>query len=83
MNILGKFFALYREGTQKTQMNISLKRLPIAYIELIATLVGISVFSEYQPNKLINLYTDNTDVVAWLQKGRCSAGLGFIMLSAI
>ena len=63
-------------------MDISLQRLPIAYIELIAALVGISVFSELQPNKLINLYTDNTDVVAWLRKGRCSAGLGFKLLAA-
>ena len=64
-------------------MNIPLPRLPIAYIELIAALVGISVISKYQPDKLINLFTDNTDVVAWLRKGRCSAGLGFKLLAAI
>ena len=73
---LRDIFTLYRQGTQQL-MNIPITRLPIAYIELIAALAGISVFSEYQPNKLINLYTDNTDVVAWLRKGRCSAGLGF------
>ena len=61
-----EIFTLFRQGTQKELMNIPKTRLPIAYIELIAALVGISVFSEYQPNKLINLYTDNTDVVAWL-----------------
>ena len=47
-------------------MDIPLQRLPIAYIELIAALVGISVFSELQPSKFINVYTDNTDLVAWL-----------------
>ena len=74
---LQEIFALYREETQKELINIPIQRLPIAYIELIAALVGISVFSKYQPNKLINLYTDNTDLVAWLRKGRCSAGLWF------
>ena len=43
-------------------MDIPNQRLPIAYIELIAALVGISAFSKYHPNKLINLYTDNTDM---------------------
>ena len=61
---LEEIFSLYQKGTQKELMNIPLPRLPIAYIELIAALVGISVFSIYQPDKLINLYTDNTDVVA-------------------
>ena len=73
----------YWEGTHKELMDIPNQRLPIAYIELIAALVGISAFSKYHTNKLINLYTDNTDVVAWLRKGRCSAGLGVKLLAAI
>ena len=80
---LHEIFALYQRGTQKELMNIPLPRLPIAYIELIAALVGISVFSKYQPNKIIKIFSDNTDVVAWLRKGRCSAGLGFKLLAAI
>ena len=79
---LTEIFKLYHQGTQNDLMDIPRQRLPIAYIELIAALVGISVFSELHPNKLINLYTDNTDVVAWLRKGRCSAGLGFKLLAA-
>ena len=59
-------FALYRQGRQKELMNIPITRLPIAHIELIVALTGISVLSEYQPRKLINFYTDNMDVVAWL-----------------
>ena len=43
-------------------MNIPKTRLPIASIELIAALVGTLVFSKYQPNKLINLFSVNTDV---------------------
>ena len=74
-----EIFSLYQNEskTQKELMDIPLPRLPIAYIELVAALVGISVFSKFQPKKLITLYSDNTDVVAWLRKGRCSAGIGF------
>ena len=80
---LWQIFALYQKCTHKNLMDIPLPRLPIAYIELIAALAGISVFSKYQQNKLIVLFTDNTDVVSWLRKGRCSAGLGFKLLAAI
>ena len=62
---LKEIFGFYRDGTQRELMGIPLQRLPIAYIELIAALVGISVLSQFHTNKLINLYTDNTDVVAW------------------
>ena len=80
---LYKIFALYHRGTEKGLMNIHLPRLPITYIELIAALVGISVFSKFLTYKLINLLTGNTDVVAWLRKGRCSEVLGFKLLAAI
>ena len=80
---LFEIFALYHRGTHKNLMNIPSSRLPIAYIELIVALVGISVFSKYQPNKVINIFSDNSYVVAWLRKGRCSAGLGFKLLAAI
>ena len=80
---LFEIFALYHRETHKNLMNIPSSRLPIAYIELVAALVGISVFSKYESNKVINIFSDNTDVVAWLRKGRCSAGLGFKLLAAI
>ena len=71
---LYKIFALYQQGTQKDLMNLLLPRLSIAYIELIAA---------FQPNNLINLFMENTDMVPRLRKGRCSAGLGFKLLAAI
>ena len=64
-------------------MGIPKSRLPIAYIELIAVVVGFSVFAENHSNQLVTLYSDNTDVVSWLQKGRCRAGIGFKLLAAI
>ena len=39
---LREIFEFYREGTHKELMDIPKQRLPIAYIELIAALVGIS-----------------------------------------
>ena len=57
--------------------------LPIAYIELLAVVVALSAFSSFSPNMLITLNSDNTDVVAWLRKGRCSSGTGFKLLGAI
>ena len=80
-----EIFTLYKRGAQKELLNIPLPRLAIAYIELIAVLVGFSVLSKYQPNMLIALFSDNTDVIACLRKGRCSAGLGlgFELFAAI
>ena len=76
-------FALYHSGTHKDLMGIPQSRLPIAYIELIAVLVGFSVFAKNHSNQLVTLYSDNTDVVSWLRKGRCRAGIGFKLLAAI
>ena len=80
---LQQLFSLYYREPLKKLMEIPEQRLPIAYIELIAVLAGFSVFSQNQKNTVIKLYTDNTDVVAWLQKSRCRAGLGFKILAAI
>jgi len=64
-------------------MGIPQSRLPIAYIELIAVLVGFSVFAKNYKNQFVTVYSDNTDVVSWLRKGRCRAGIGFKLLAAI
>ena len=82
-NNLEQLFSLYHREPLKNLMEIPKQRLPIAYIELIAVLAGFCVFSQSQKNTVVKLYTDNTDVVAWLQKSRCRAGLGFKILSAI
>ena len=71
---LQQLFSLYYREPLKNLMEIPNRRLPIAYIELIAVLAGFCVFSQSQKNTVVKLYTDNTDVVAWLQKSRCRAG---------
>ena len=80
---LTSLFGLYHSNADSHLMQIPQRRLPIAYIELIAVLVGFSVFAKHHQNERINLYSDNTDVVGWLQKSRCSAGIGFKLLAAI
>ena len=57
--------------------------LPIAYIELIAVVVALSVFSQFYKNNLLILNTYNTDVVAWLRKSRRRRGISFKILAAI
>ena len=64
-------------------MQIPTERLPIAYLELLATLIGLASFASNYPKTLIRLNTDNSDVVTWLNKGRCRAGIGFRLRSAI
>ena len=76
-------YSLFKKFPDQGAMRVPSHRLPIAYIELLAALVAVSVFSEFYPNMLIVLNTDNTDVVDWLRKGRCSRGIGFKLLTAI
>ena len=61
---LSNIFSLYGACPERGNFQIPEKRLPIAYIELIAALVGFSVFSHKSPHTIISLFSDNTDVVA-------------------
>ena len=44
----------------------SYPRVPIAWIELLAVFVALHLFGPKTPAHLIVLYSDNTNVVAWL-----------------
>ena len=78
-----ELYALFAACSDQGAVHVRSKRLPIAYNELLAALVALSVFSASYPNKLIILNTDITDVAAWFRKERCSRGIGFKMLTAI
>ena len=41
-------------------------RVPIAWLELLAVLVALYLFGHRYPKHLIVLYSDSTNVVAWL-----------------
>ena len=60
-----------------------LSKLFIAFRELLAALFAFHVFSRFTPCSLLRLNSDNTNAVIWLNKGRCSKRLGFLILSAI
>ena len=64
-------------------MGISQQELPIAYLELLAALIAIVCFAPRCRGQIVRLNCDNSNAVAWLQKSRCSAGIGFRMLAAI
>ena len=76
------FFGVYLKE-MKIDITSSGARVPIAYIELLAAMFGIAVFSKLCGGTLVRLNSDNKGVVAWLRKGRCRAGLGFKILSVI
>ena len=55
----------------------------IAYRELLAVLLAFQVFAKAAPKCLVRINSDNKNVVAWLNKGRCSKKSGFLILAAI
>ena len=55
----------------------------IAYRELLAALFAFQVFAKIAPASFVRLNSDNTNTVGWLNKGRCSKRLGFLLLSGI
>ena len=52
-------------------------------MELLAALLGIICFIPSNRGRIIRLNSDNFDAVAWLQKSRCPAGIGFRILAVI
>ena len=41
-------------------------RVPIAWLELLATFVAVHLFAHRYPNHMLVLYSDNSNVVSWL-----------------
>ena len=57
--------------------------MPIAYLELLAAMIGIICFSPRCAGQIVRLNCDNSDAVAQLQKSRCFSDIGFRILSVI
>ena len=55
----------------------------IAYRELLAVLIAFQLFAKLKPKSYVRVNSDNKNVVAWINKGRCSKKWGFRLLSAI
>ena len=71
----GKFL----KGVQLKMRSIFLDMF-IAYRELLAVLLAFQVFAIIAPKSFIRINSDNTSVVAWLNKGRCLKKPGFLLL---
>ena len=48
----------------------SFPRVDIAWLELLAACVALYTFTQHVSKRILTLYTDNTNVVAWLSKRR-------------
>ena len=58
-------------------------RVPIAWLELLTVFVALSLFGHLYPKHLIVLYSDNTNVVAWLGSRRSPNPTVCTMVAAI
>ena len=59
------------------------QNLFIAYRELLAVLFAFHGFAKFAPSSYVRINSDNTNTVNWLNNGRCSKKVGFLLLSAI
>ena len=80
---LRPFHQLFAECTNKTCMDIPINSLPIAYLELLAAMLSVVCFAHQCQGQRVRLNCDNPNAVAWLQKSRCPAGIGFRILSVV
>ena len=58
-------------------------RVPVARLELIAALVAVQLFAHRYPRHLIILYSDNSNVVAWLGTKRSPDPIICTLVAAI
>ena len=61
----------------------SYPQVPVARLELLAALVAIQLFAKRYPRHLVVLYSDNTNVVAWLTTRRPSNPVICTLVAAI
>ena len=77
------FYNMFRECRTNRDIQVLPHGLLIAYHELLAAMIGIVLFVPACGGCIIRLNSDNANAVSWLQKSRCSAGIGFRMLAVI
>ena len=81
--VLTRFSKLFAECTLKNHMEIPFGALPIAYLELLSAMVGVICFIPRCRSQIVKTNCDNMNAVAWLQKSRCAAGIGFRILAVV
>ena len=63
--------------------DIKFEDVTIAYRELLSAVIALLYFAPNYPSSFVRIKTDNQNVVAWLNRGRCSKRLGYSLLSVI
>ena len=63
--------------------DIKFEDVTIAYRELLSAVIALLYFAPNYPSSFVRINTDNQNVVAWLNRGRCSKRLGYSLLSVI
>ena len=58
-------------------------RVPIAWLELLATFVAVHLFAHRYPNHMLVLYSDNSNVVSWLGTRRSPNPVVSALVAAI
>ena len=66
-----------------TGKHVRFEDVKIAYRELLAAVIAFLYFAPKSPSSLVRINCDNQNVVAWLNKGRCSKKLGYRLLAII
>ena len=69
----GRFYGKY----------VKFENVKIAYRELLSAVIAFLYFAKRRPSSLIRINCDNSNVVSWLNKGRCTKKLGYRLLSVI
>ena len=62
---------------------VEFEEVKIAYRELLSAVIAFLYFAPKSPSSLIHINYDNSNVVSWLNKSRCSKKLGYRFLSVI
>ena len=62
---------------------VEFEEVKIAYRELLSAVIAFLYFAPKSPSSLIHINYDNSNVVSWLNKSRCSKKLGYRLLSVI
>ena len=62
---------------------VEFEEVKIAYRELMSTVIAFLYFAPKSPSSLVRINCDNSNVVSWLNKSRCSKKLGYRLLSVI
>ena len=81
-----EFFTIGNERLSRSRFYgkyVKFEDIKIAFRELLSAVIAFLYFAPKSPRSLIRINCDNQNVVAWLNKSRCTKSLGHRLLSII